>query len=923
MRRLTALGPALVLALLAGTGAKTPSPAAAPAPSQTPAKAGRAAAGQAGLPDYRNARLPLEDRVADLMRRMTLQEKIAQLLPQRPQGLIDPTGTFTTRDLNRLQARQYDYRHPLSPRKSAILRNAIERYQMERTRLGIPVIFYGEALHGSMQYGATMFPMPIALASTWDPALLVKAYTIAGQEAAATGIKQVFAPDLDLARDPRWGRTEESFGEDPYLVTRMGLAEIRGLQGRHYLIGREHVLATAKHFTGHGDPEGGTNTAPVNVSERVVREDFLPAFRAAVEQGHVGSIMASYNEINGIPDHINHWLLARVLRQEWGFDGYVTSDGNGLQMLVERHHVAANYADAARLALEAGVEFDLSNGDVFRTLYQQVPEGRISVAQINRAVHDVLWAKFRLGLFDHPYVNVNAAAHALNTPAHRQVALQAALESMVLLKNQGALLPLSPRRYRTVAVIGPDAQYAHLGGYSRQPFHEVSILDGIRRQLAGKAKVLFSEGCQITTDINAQTPSWLAWYNNGYHVPSEAAQQREIAAAVGTARQADVVILVIGENESIDREAWSLQHLGDRDSLRLFGDQGKLASAILATGKPVVVVLVNGRPITINYLARHAPAILEAWFPGQEGGTAVADVLFGKYNPGGKLSISFPHTVGDLPDFYNHKPSAVIPWIGTNRKPLYPFGYGLSYTTFRFSHLRVVNPYETSAQRAAAAEKVRRDLQRVSGHYAGRLRMRNMSLPFSLDLVNTQGALSGQINSAMGSLAIQEGTYRDGRFAFKLNGPGGAPMSLTGTVGNGMLQGTLTMPSPNPRRPAPPARFSARKSSAPAVTIGTAGPLRIQFDVTNTGARPGDEVAEVYLHNLVSVVTQPVEELRRFERVNLQPGETRRLTFTLQPQDLAQWNLHMRFKVEPGPYQILVGGSSDRTIAARFQVTRR
>jgi beta-glucosidase len=882
----------------------------------------RATPPQAGAPQarpaYLNPRLPIQDRVADLMKRMTLSEKVAQLAPQPTKGLIDPTGTFKSADAQRLELQLGNMDHPLSPRKAAILRNALQRYRIEKMPLGIPEIFFGEALHGSMQHGATMFPMPIGLASTWDPRLLVRVYTVASDEASATGIKQVFAPDLDLGRDPRWGRTEETFGEDPYLVRAMGLAEIRGLQGPSFDIGPHHVLATAKHFTAHGAPEDGRNTAPVNVAERTLREDFLLPFRAAVEQGRVGSIMASYNEINGVPDHINRWLLTDVLRREWGFNGYITSDGNGLQMLVDRHHSAANFADAARLALHAGVEYDLSNGAVYHTLLAQVKDGRISEAAIDRAAADVLAAKFRLGLFDHPYVNVNAAAHALNTPAHQRLALQAAREAMVLLKNQNGLLPLSLEKYKTIAVIGPDAAQVHLGGYSRQPFHEVSVLQGIRNLVGKRARVLYSEGCEITTDVNAKTPGWLAWYHNGYHLPNPAEQKKEMAAAVDVARQSDVVILVIGENESIDREAWSLQHLGDRDHLSLFGDQSKLVRDIVATGKPVVVLLINGRPITINYIAKHVPAIVEAWYPGQEGGTAAAEVLFGQYNPGGKLPITFPHTVGDLPDFYNHKPSVVVPWIGTSGKPLYPFGYGLSYTTFKFSHLRLEDPFAKPGQPKPAPQPAT-----VNGHYKGFAKSKSgQSQPFSLDLTNKNGVLTGQASSPAGEVPIQSGSLHNGKFKMSFNVYGPYKMHMTGRLNGGNLHGNYDFTGAD-SKVMDSGTLTARRVPGPALTIGTEGEAVVHVDVTNTGTRAGDEVAELYIHERVSEVTQPVEELRKFQRVTLQPGQTRTLTFTLKPSDLAQWDINMHFKVDPGIYDVMVGGSSDNTISLPFKVAQR
>ena len=871
------------------------------------------------LPAYRNPRLPIQDRVADLMMRMTLEEKVAQLAPAPPQGLIDPTGTFKDADVLQLYFQMEDMRHPFSPRKAAILRNAIQRYQMEKTRLGIPEVFFGEALHGSMKHGATMFPMPIGLASTWDPELLVRVYTVAANESTATGIKQVFAPDLDLGCDPRWGRTEETFGEDHYLVKAMGLAEIRGLQGPSYDIGPDHIMATAKHYTAHGAPEGGTNTAPVNVAERTLRESFLVPFQAAVEEGHVGSVMASYNEINGVPDHINRWLLTDVLRREWGFDGYIVSDGNGLQMLVDRHHAAANLADAARLALHAGVEYDLSNGAVYRTLLEQVKEGRVSEAAIDWAVADVLAAKFRMGLFDHPYVDVDAAEHALNTPAYQKVALEAAREAMVLLRNEGGLLPLDLDKYKTIAVIGPDAAQVHVGGYSRDPFHEVSVLEGIRNLVGDRAKVVFSEGCKITTDVNDQTPGWLAWYNDGIHLPDPAEQEKEIAAAVEVARQSDVAILVIGENESIDREAWSFQNLGDRDDLNLFGDQEKLVRAVVETGKPVVVVLINGRPITINYVAKHVPAILEAWYPGQEGGTAVAESLFGQYNPGGKLPITFPRTVGDLPDFYNHKPSSVIPWIGTDRSPLYPFGYGLSYTAFKFSNLRFEDPYAKPAPASATPAA----MVTVNGHYEGTGQSKSgHTQPFSLDLTDNAGVLTGEASSPAGAIPIQSGSLHNGRFKMDFNVYGPYNMNMTGTLESGEMNGTYTLTGPR-NQILDSGTVTAKKSPGPALTIGTEGKAVVKVDVTNTGSRAGDEVAELYIHERVSEVTQPVMELRKFQRVTLQPGQTRTVTFTLEPSDFAQWDINMHFHVEPGEYDVIVGGSSDQTISLPIELVGR
>ena len=636
---------------------------------------------------YKNPNLPIEDRVADLLSRMTLEEKIGQIAPPADRGahVIDPTGTFNDESASTMLNRWYDADLVFPARKAAILRNGVQRYLKEKTRLGIPQLFMGEALHGFMEYGSTSFPQALSLASTWDPDLVHQVFTAAGDEAASAGMGQVFSPVLDIARDPRWGRTEETYGEDPFLAARMGVAAITGLQGDSFVINRHHVVATAKHFAVHGQPEGGTNTAPGNYSERIIRENFLVPFQAAIQEAHAGSVMASYNEIDGVPSHVNHWLLDKVLRQEWGFRGYITSDGNGLQMLTETHHIAANNADAARMALAAGVDYDLSDGSVYRTLLWQVKLGTVSEAMIDRAVTRVLATKFRLGLFDNPYVDPDYAEKTTNSADHRALALKTAQKAVVLLKNDKNLLPLDLTKLKTIAVIGPNAEGVHLGGYSREPAHGVTILQGIKDRVGTKANVVYAEGCKITDAKN----DWHGWFANDVKLIDPATQQDSVKAAAEAARKADVAIVVVGENESTNREAWAENHLGDRDSLELLGAQNDLVRAVVETGTPTVVLLINGRPLSINYIAGKVPAILEGWYLGQEGGTAAANVIFGDVNPGGKLPITFPRSVGDLPDFYNHKPSANRTYAFSTRKPLYSFGYGLSYTTFKFENLRV------------------------------------------------------------------------------------------------------------------------------------------------------------------------------------------------------------------------------------------
>ena len=749
---------------------------------------------QAPVPAYKNPKLAIEQRVQDLLNRMTLQEKVEQLAGQFQPGILDTTGKYNEADAREALRQLRDVDSKITPRDAAILRNAIQRYLVEKTRLGIPALMMGEALHGFMENDATSFPQALGLASTWDPALVKQVFTAAADEMASAGDDQAFTPVLGLARDPRWGRTEETYGEDPYLVSRMGVAAVEGLQGPNYFIDRHHVLATAKHYAVHSEPEGGTNTAPGNISERIIRESFLLPFQAAVQEAHVGSIMASYNEIDGIPAHINHWLLDKVLRQEWGFRGYVTSDGGGLQMLVNTHHVAADYAGAARLALAAGVDYDLSNGEVYRTLTEQVREGKIPEWQVDRAVAWILRAKFRLGLFENPYVDPDYAEKTTNSPEHRALALKAAQEAIILLKNDGNLLPLDLKKYKTIAVIGPNAADVHLGGYSRQPAHGVSLLEGIRERAGSEAKVVYSEGCKITAGVQG----WRAWYENKVELPDPKSQEESVNAAVEVARHADVAIVVVGENESTNREAWSEEHLGDRDSLDLIGFQKELIQKIVETGTPTVVFLINGRPLSINYTAEHVPAILEGWYLGQEGGTAAAQVLFGDVNPGGKLPITFPRSVGMLPDYYDHKPSANRSYLFVGRKPLFPFGYGLSYTTFKFENLKVT----------------------------------------------------------------------------------------------------------------------------PA-TIGTAASTTVSVDVTNTGTREGDEVAEMYIHQRVASVTRPVMELRGFQRVHLKPGEKTTVKFPLTPRALSLVNADMHWVVEPGAFDVMVGPSSAETQKVSLEVVQK
>ena len=644
---------------------------------------------------YQDPKLPVEQRVTDLLKRMTLEEKVAQLEGawENRDNVKDPNALFVDEKGNFLPAQASlllknglgEMSRPSEnrgPRQMADFTNALQKWMKENTRLGIPILFHEECLHGHAASKGTSFPQAIALASTWDPSLVHDVFAATGAEVRARGAQQCLTPVLDLARDPRWGRTEETYGEDPYLVSRIGVAAIQGFQGAGPFIDKSHVVATAKHFAVHGQPEGGTNVAPGNYSERVIREYFLKPFEAAVEEGGVESVMASYNEIDGIPSHANKHLLDDILRQEWGFPGVLVSDYFGVTDLNVLHHVVANNEEAAKLALESGVGVELPFGNAFHSLINQVRQGKVSQRDVDRAVARILRLKFLTGLFDDPSVDPEYAEKITNNAEHQQLALKAAHEAIILLKNQNSLLPLDRTRYKRIAVIGPNAAELHLGGYSDNPGRGVSILQGIKNKVASSVEVFYSEGCKITETA----PDWNA---DKVVLGDPALNAKRIAAAVKVAKKADIVILVLGENEQTSREAWAPTHEGDRDNLDLLGNQDDLAKAILATGKPTAVFLIHGRPNSINYIAANVPSILDGWYLGQETGTAVADVLFGDYNPGGKLPITVPRSVGQLPDYYYQKPSAKREYLGTSTQPLFPFGYGLSYSTFKYSNLRL------------------------------------------------------------------------------------------------------------------------------------------------------------------------------------------------------------------------------------------
>jgi beta-glucosidase len=764
----------------------------------TPKKSG-------STPLYRKRDLPVAKRVRDLLSRMTLEEKAAQMVciwQEKAGKLVNAEGNFDAalakkafRKGNGMGqvGRPSDAGGGKDARGMAELTNAIQKFFLEHSRLGIPVIFHEECLHGHAAPGGTSFPQPIGLGATFDPELVESLFTMTALEARLRGAHQALTPVVDVARDPRWGRVEETYGEDPYLVSRMGIASVRGFQGDAKFRDKTRVIATLKHFAAHGQPESGMNCAPANVSERVLRETFLYTFEQALRKGGAISVMASYNEIDGVPSHANRWLLRDVLRKEWGFNGFVVSDYYAIWELGYRpdthgHFVAKDKKESCVLAVRAGVNIELPEPDCYVHLVDLVRKGVLKEAELDEMVEPMLRWKFLLGLFDDPYVDPEEADRVVGCDAHRALALDAARRTITLLKNEGGIAPLDAGALKTIAVIGPNADRSLLGGYSGKPRSEVTVLEGIRARAGKRVKVLHSEGCKLTIGGS--------WQEDKVVAADPAENRKLIAQAVKVASKADVVVLAIGGNEQTSREAWNLAHMGDRANLDLVGSQRELVEAIAATGKPIIALLFHGRPNSIQCVDENAAAIFECWYLGQETGTAVAEVLFGDYNPGGKLPITVPRSVGHLPVFYNYKPSARRGYLFDDVTPLYAFGFGLSYTTFSVANVRL------SKRRIAAN-----------------------------------------------------------------------------------------------------------------------GSTEVLADVTNTGTRAGSEVVQMYIRDLVSSVTRPVKELKGFRRISLEPGQSATVRFEITPESLAFWDVNMKYRVEPGDFEIMVGTSSRDTDLEKLTLT--
>lgn len=709
----------------------------------------------------------IEKRIDALLAKMTLEEKLGQLQQLDGEG----NGNFRPEHLELI--RKGLLGSTLNVR-GAQRTNELQRVAVEQSRLKIPLIFGFDVIHGYR----TIFPIPLGEAASWDPTAVERAASVAAAEARASGLHWTFAPMVDIARDPRWGRIAEGSGEDPYLGSVMARARVRGFQGSDYSAS-DRVVACAKHWVAYGAAEAGRDYNTTDMSETRLREVYFPPFKAAVDAG-VGTLMSAFNDLNGVPASANPFTLTKVLRDEWKFDGFVVSDYTSVEELI-KHGVAANGREAAREALSAGVDMEMVSRLYNQHVAELIKQGKLSQPTIDEAVRRILRVKFRLGLFDRPYTDESLERRVIFAPANVAAAREIAARSMVLLKNDN-VLPLD-KSVSSIALIGPlaDSRQDMIGSWSGDGRAEdaVGLLQGIKAKVP-QAKINYAKGCEINCDKA-----------DGFD------------EAVRAARESDVVIIAVGESAQMSGEASS------RSSIDLPGRQLDLVKAVEATGKPTVVVLMNGRPLAINWIAENTPAILETWFAGTQAGNAIADVLFADVNPAGKLPVTFPRSVGQIPIYYNHMntgrpPDANnkytskyldIPWT-----PLFPFGYGLSYTQFKISNLQL------------SPQRIRPD-----------------------------------------------------------------------------------------------------------------GTLAVSAEVENIGKRRGDEVVQLYIRDVAASVTRPVKELKGFQRLTLQPGEKRRVEFTLTSEQLGFYNRQMRFVVEPGEFRVMVGSSSEDVdlIEASFEVVER
>ena len=854
---------------------------------------------------FQNPELPVEDRINDLLGRMSLEEKVRQMDMYRGGDFKEGEDFSSSKANKTVGDLGVGAIHDIYP-ESAKMINDLQQYIVNNNRWGIPALIMCEMLHGYYGEGGTAFPMSIGLGATWDREMMKKIGGVIGAEARAHGVHYGLGPVLGVGREPRWGRVAETFSEDAYLAGEIGLAMVLGLQG-DTLASDRSIIAEPKHFAVHSAPQGGGNSSPVLVGERTAREDFLPVFEKAFVKGGALGTMCAYSELDGIPCAGNHWLLTDVLRNEWGFKGIVISDLGAIKYLQTDHFVAKSPKDAILQAITAGVDmqfYDFTYAIWQKTIIELVKENKLSMELINRAAGGVLRLKFTLGLFENPYTNQKLIEERFHSKENQELALEAGQKSICLLKNQNKLLPLK-KNVKNIAIIGPNANASRLGGYSTRNRKAITVLDGIKQVVDASTNVVYEEGVplivkgQIIPSSNLFTPDensaglkgeyfnnknleggaalvridkqldfdwpwspatgvnedefsirwtgflkseksfegWLGlssddgirmwvddklvidnWQKGGTNIVTtpmavEKGKKYKIRIemweggwgarahfrwnlekvnfqpAVDLAKKSDIAIVVLGESRELVEE--------NRDvaSLDLHGMQEDLIKAIYATGTPVVCVLLNGRPLSINWINDNIPAIMEGWFPGEAGGRAVADVLFGNYNPAGRIPITFPKSVGQIPIYYNQKPSAIHRYVKESENPLYHFGYGLSYTKFSYSNLTL------------SSDQIKKD-----------------------------------------------------------------------------------------------------------------GVLDVRVDVTNTGDKDGDEVVQLYINDIYSSVTTAFKTLKGFERVHIKKGETKKITFKLSEDELSIWNREMEKVVEAGKFELMVGGNSQDLIRTNFNI---
>lgn len=729
---------------------------------------------------YKNASLAVSERVNDLMSRMTIEEKVGQMCQyvgiehmrkteEHFRGKVrennDANGFYKNLSIENLiklteNGLVGSYLHVVTPEESNYLQSLALK-----SRLGIPLLIGIDAIHGdAMCAGATVYPTPIGQASTFDPALVEKMSRQTALEMRKSGSQWTFTPNIDIARDPRWGRIGETFGEDPYLVSRMGVATIKGFQGENFN-GNDKVLACAKHMIAGGQPVNGTNASPMDVSEHTLREVHLPPYLAAVKEAGVFSVMAAHNELNGIPCHANPWILNGILRDEYHFDGFVVSDWMDIERMVSIHNYLPNVYEAYYESVKAGIDMHMHGPDFDQAVVSLVRSGKLSENRINRACAKILEAKFRLGLFEQPMIDVAEAKKTFFKKEHQQTALEAAEKSIVLLKNNG-ILPFNSSKYKNILVAGPNANSdAILGDWAlQQPAGNVTtVLEGIKNVFPA-TKIHFVDS---GADVNDSNPATLA-------------------KAIEASKNCDLAILVLGENPlRYDENKTSGENV-DRQSLGLLGNQEELFRKISATGVPTVVILVGGRPLSVGFIAENASALIQAWEPGSFGGTAIANILTGRVNPSAKLPVSIPRSEGQIQMIYNHKKSQYYhPYIDGESTPLYPFGFGLSYTTFKYGNFEI--------------EK---------------------------------------------------------------------------------------------------SEFSENDS------------VKLTVQVQNTGKVTGTEIVQLYIQDKYSAPTRPVKELKDFCRVTLDSGETKTVHFVISPEKFAFFDVNMKFGIQAGEFELMVGGSS-------------